>query len=66
MHSGEGFARVQGEIAHLLNLYRSATLEILEDMMRHSQLKKIADAYTKKKVRIIVVCVMFILQIHQP
>lgn len=50
MHSGESFATVQGEVAHLLKMYRGATLEILEDIMRHPQLEKIADAYTKKKV----------------
>lgn len=51
MHSGESFATVQqGEVAHLLKMYRAATLEILEDIMRRPQLEKLADAFTKKKV----------------
>ncbi|CAM9207477.1 unnamed protein product, partial [Hapterophycus canaliculatus] len=51
MHSAEGFATVQGsgELAQLLKLYRSASLELIEDMMRNPELENIADAYTKKK-----------------
>lgn len=50
MHSAEGFTRAQGDLVELLNLYRSVSLGVLESMMRHPQLEKIADAHTKKKV----------------
>lgn len=50
MHSGDGLARSQGDLAQLLRLYRSASLEVIEDMMRHPELEKIADSHSKKKV----------------
>lgn len=50
MHSGDGFARIKGDLARLLSIYRSASLEVVEAMMRHPQLEKVADAFTKKKV----------------
>ncbi|CAN0032928.1 unnamed protein product, partial [Scytosiphon promiscuus] len=51
MHSAEGFATVQGsnELARLLRLYRSASLDLIEDIMRHPELEKVADAHTRKK-----------------
>lgn len=52
MHSGDGFARVQRDLAELLSQYRSVSLEVLENMMQHPQLEQMADAYTKKKVRV--------------
>ena len=53
MHSAEGFARAHGggDLTQLLILYRSASLEIIEGMMRHPELEKVADGYTRKKVR---------------
>lgn len=50
LHSGESFENVQQEVVGLLIDYRSATLEILEDMMRQSQLESIADAFYRRKV----------------
>lgn len=52
MHSVEVFATTQGggELAQLLNLYRSASLEIIEDMMQHPDLEKVGDKHTAKKV----------------
>ena len=53
MHSAEGFAHAQGggDITQLLMLYRSASLEVIEGMMRYPELEKVADGYTRKKVR---------------
>lgn len=53
MHSAEGFATVQGtgELARLLKLYRSASLDLIEAMMRNPELENVANAHTKKKVR---------------
>lgn len=52
MHSAECFTASQGggELAQLLKLYRSASLRVIEDMMRYPELEKIADEHTKKKV----------------
>lgn len=50
MHSGEGYTRIQDEISRLLTLYRAVTLDVVEDMMRHSDLESIADAHSKRKV----------------
>lgn len=54
MHSGEDFTKAHcgEELARLLRLYRSATLEVIEDMMRHPDLEQVADGYTRKKVRV--------------
>ncbi|CAN0059978.1 unnamed protein product, partial [Ectocarpus sp. 4 AP-2014] len=51
MHSVEVFATTQGggELAQLLNLYRSASLEIIEDMMQHPDLERVGDKHTAKK-----------------
>ncbi|CAM9314335.1 unnamed protein product [Ectocarpus fasciculatus] len=51
MHSVEVFATTQGggELAQLLNLYRSASLEIIEDVMQHPDLEKVGDKHTAKK-----------------
>lgn len=43
---------MEGQLAQLLGLYRSASLEVVEGMMRHPQLEKIADAYASKRVRL--------------
>lgn len=52
MHSGQqAFAGAEGQLAQLLGLYRSASLEVVEGMMRHPQLEKIADEHANKKVR---------------
>lgn len=53
MHSAEGFKTSQGcdDLAQLLKLYRSASLRVIEDMMRYPELEKIADGHTRKKVR---------------
>lgn len=55
MHSGQQpFARMEGQLAQLLGLYRSTSLEVVEGMIRHTQLQKIADAYASKKVRLFI------------
>ena len=51
MHAGENFAKVKGDIAQLLRLYRSASLRVLDGIMRRPELERIADARTKKNVR---------------
>lgn len=51
MHSAEGFTQGGGDLTQLLTLYRSASLEVIEGMMRHPELEKVADGYTRKKVR---------------
>lgn len=53
MHSAESFTQAQGgaDLVQLLTLYRSASLEVIEGMMRHAELEKVADGYTRKKVR---------------
>lgn len=53
MHTGEGYTRVQDELARLLKLYRMVSLDIVEDMMRRSDLESIADAFSKGKVNLI-------------
>lgn len=50
MRTGGGFDRVKGDIVQLLNLYRSASVQVFEDMMRHPELERIADGHTKRKV----------------
>ena len=52
MHSGQAFARLESQLAQLLGLYRSISLEVVEGLMRHPQLEKIADAHANKKVRL--------------
>ncbi|CAM9929921.1 unnamed protein product [Ectocarpus sp. 12 AP-2014] len=51
MHGVEVIATTQGrgELAQLLNLYRSASLEIIEDMMQHPDLERVGDKHTAKK-----------------
>ncbi len=53
MHSAEGFTNGEGarDLARLLKLYRSASLEVIEDMMRCPELETVADEQTRKKVR---------------
>lgn len=53
MRSAEGFGQAQGGggLTQLLMLYRSASLEVVEGMMRYPELEKVADGYTWKKVR---------------
>lgn len=51
MHSGEGLVQVRDDLSRLLIRYRAASLEVLEDMMRHPQLEPIADALLRRKVR---------------
>lgn len=51
MHSAEGFAQGSGDLTQLLMLYRSASLEVIEGMMRYPELEQVADGYTRKKVR---------------
>lgn len=53
MHSAEGFTQAQGsgDLIQLLTLYRSASLEVIEGMMRYPELEKVADGDTRKKVR---------------
>lgn len=52
MHSAEGFTNGQGagDLAQLLKRYRSASLEVIEDMMRCPELEAVADEQTRKKV----------------
>eukprot|EP00903_Cladosiphon_okamuranus_P005612 g5581.t3 len=51
MHSAQGFAQAQGggDLTQLLTLYRSASLDVIESMMRQPELEKVADGYTRKK-----------------
>lgn len=50
MHTGEGFDRVKGDIVQLLNLYRSASVQVFEDLMRHPDLERFANEHAKRKV----------------